>query len=410
MGKAVTWAACIVAGLGALLGVTGASAQSNLFGSAITVNNRVITNYELAQRELFLTLLRAPGNPAEEARKALINERLYDEAAAATGVELSSDQLQAGMTEFAGRANLTTEEFIAALNQAGVSAESFQEFVRAGITWRSVVRQRFGPRAQVTDTEIDRALAIAGQNGGARVLLSEIVLPAGTPDEAQQSQALAAQLKTRLTSAGAFAAAARQYSIAPTAGQGGRLNWIPLASLPPQVIPVILSLGPGQPSDAIPVGGGLSIFLVRDLEELEAGEAATVAVEYATLALAGGRTEATLTQAQRIKDRVDTCDDLYGVAQSLPEGALERAVLPVADIPSDVALELAKLDNNEVSTTLTRANGSALLFLMLCNRTNELSEGNRETIRSTLITQRLEAYANGYLEELRADAVIIENQ
>ena len=405
MGKLGTW---IAAGLALALTATLAVAQTNLFKPVITVNDRVITNYELGQRELFLTLLRAPGNPADEAPRALIDERLFLEAGKVLGVLPSTEQVDEGMAEFAGRANLSAAEFITALEGAGVSEESFRDFIRAGVTWRTVVQQRFGPRAQVTDAEIDRALALAGQNGGARVLLSEIVLPGTTPEEIEASTALAARLKDQIGSEGAFAAAARRYSIAETAPRGGRLNWIPLASLPPQVVPLLLALGLGRASDPIPVGGGISIFLVRDLEELEPGEAQTVALEYATLALAGGRSPSTLAEAERIRESVDTCDDLYGVAQRLPEGALERTVAAVSEVPNDIALELAKLDQNEVSTNLTRAQGEALLFVMLCGRTNELSEGNRDTIRASLINQRLAAYATGYLEELRADAVITE--
>jgi len=45
---------------------------------------------------------------------------------------------------------------------------------------------------------------------------------------------------------------------------------------------------------------------------------------------------------------------------------------------------------------------------MLCGRTTELPEGGREEIRQALFTQRLESYASGYLEELRAGAIIRE--
>jgi peptidyl-prolyl cis-trans isomerase SurA len=134
-----------------------------------------------------------------------------------------------------------------------------------------------------------------------------------------------------------------------------------------------------------------------------------------------------------VKGEIDTCDDLSGRAKGLPEERLVRESKATAEVPSDVALELAKLDDNEVSEGFSR-NGVPIV-LMLCGRTYEIpgftdrpvtAEGEGEVdpetgepvaaapapqpgraeIRARLINQRLNAYAEGYLAELRADATI----
>ena len=90
-------------------------------------------------------------------------------------------------------------------------------------------------------------------------------------------------------------------------------------------------------------------------------------------------------------------------------GGFEIVTLPAGDLPGDIALELLRLDANEISTNLTRADGTQLLFLMLCGRSTELPEGGRDEVRAALFQQRLESYAAGYMAELRADAIIEEN-
>lgn len=88
--------------------------------------------------------------------------------------------------------------------------------------------------------------------------------------------------------------------------------------------------------------------------------------------------------------------------------ALERGARSLEEIPQDVAIELAKLDAGEVSTTLTRTNGETLVFLMLCSRVPSLgSEQNREGVRAQLRSQRLSGFADGFLAELRAQAVVL---
>jgi peptidyl-prolyl cis-trans isomerase SurA len=381
-------------------------AQTNLFAPAVRVNDKVITNFELGQRELFYQLLRAPGDIGELAMTRLIEERLQAEAAASFGVVAGEEEVSAGMEEFASRANLSTEQFLAAIAQAGVAEESFRDFVRAGILWRGVVRGRFGPRAQVTEDEIDRALALGNAGGGVRVLISEIFLPADTPERRAAAQRRAETI-SQITTIGAFASAARRFSAAPSRGRGGRQDWIPLGNLPPQLRGQILTLAPGQVTDPIEVPNAIALFQLRDIEETEDPSAEAVSIEFARYFIPGGRSAAALAEADKIAAQVDTCDDLYGVAKGQPEDRLLRDVLPVAEIAGDISVELAKLDENEISTALTTADGQALVFLMLCGRTLAFSEeADRDVVRANLVNQRLEAYASGYLSELRADAVI----
>ena len=80
------------------------SVAQNQFAPAVKVNDQVVTNFEVAQRIQFLTLLRAPGNPNEQALKALISERLKVQAANAAGITVNIEDLEVGMAEFAARA------------------------------------------------------------------------------------------------------------------------------------------------------------------------------------------------------------------------------------------------------------------------------------------------------------------
>ncbi len=379
----------------------------NLFSPAAKVNEQIVTKYELDQRLKFLTLLRAPNNSKEEALKALIDQKLQAQAAKAFGLSISDEKITEGMEEFAARANLTADQFVKAIAQGGVSRETFRDFVSTGQLWRELVRSKFGPRAQVTEAEVDRAITQSSKGGGIRVLLSEIILPANTPQASAQSQRLAAQL-SQITTISAFSIKARQYSVSPTRGRGGRMNWMPLSNLPPALRGTILALSPGKVTSPIPITNAIALFQMRAIEETDAAAIKDVSLEYAAYYIAGGKSAAALKEAARIKAKVDTCDDLYGIAKGQPAEVLEVNTLPIADVPSDVALELAKLDKGEVSTSLTRANGQTLVFLMLCGRTPELSEDvSRESIRAQLINQRVVSYADGYLAELRADAFIV---
>lgn len=413
--------------------ITPAAAQSRNFAPAIVVNDSAVTQYELDQRIRFLTLLRVPGDPVAEAEKGLIEDRLRSQAAKAAGITLNDQQIAAGMAEFASRANLETEQFLQAIGQAGVAPETFRDFVSAGLAWREVVRGRFGPRVTITEAEIDRAMSVTAQRGaGPRVLISEILIPMN-PGNAAEINSLATELSQSIGSEAAFAAAARQYSAAPSRDQGGQLGWIPLTNLPPQVRQVIAGLANGQVSPPVPLGAAMGLFRLRGLQQGGEIAAANISVDYAQLLIAGGRTPEALAMAERVRGEVDTCDDLYRVAKGRPAGELLRETRPLSQVPGDIAAELARLDDNEASTGLTR--GNALVFLMLCKRSATLAAGSapvvtdlsapaadgvptidpalgfgqgpsRAQVREELVNQRIAGIADGYLAELRANAII----
>lgn len=400
--------------LAAALFALPATAQQGLFQTAITVNDLVITNYEVDQRARFLTLLNSPGDPETIAREGLVDDRLRLGATNAAGVIPPEDEVLGGMEEFAGRANLTAEQLIVVLDQRGISQQTFRDFVTAGLAWRQLVQGRFGPRSQVSETEIDRAMALQGGRGGARLLLAEVILPLAPP-VADRNRALAQRLSETVKTEAAFGAAARRYSASPSRGRGGRLDWVPIGNLPPAIRTAVLTLGPGEVTEPINLGNAVAIFQLRGLEETESETPSAQALEYVTVLFPGGRTSETLAQAQGFQDRYDTCDDLYTPAKDLPPEYFDRQVLPAGDVPGDIALELAKLDSNEVSTALTRQNGTFLVYLMLCGRTLETPIGEdgeeidlRGQIRDQLFNQRITSFADSYLEELRADALIVE--
>lgn len=382
------------------------STAQGTFQPVITVNDRAITGFELDQRKRMLEVFRTPGNLDQVAREALIEDRLKEAELDRAGLRMAEDSLQSAMAEFAGRANLELDQFIKVLAANNVSEETLRDFVRTGVSWRDYVRSRFGPRVTITDADVDRAIAQNGSGGAAiEVLLSEIIIAAPPPRTAQ-AMATATRI-SQLRSTSAFEAQARRVSALPSKRNGGRLNWLPITNYPPQLQSIILGLAPGEVTAPLPITNGVALFQMRAIREVKGAALAPTSIDYTAFYLAGGRSDAGVRAAQNLADNVDTCDDLFGEAQDLPENVLDRQDLSPADIPQDVALELARLDAGEVSYNLTRADGQTLMFLMLCGRTNPASEGvDPSAVRNQLRSQRLAGFADALLGDLRSSATI----
>lgn len=393
--------ACVLMVVGALP----AQAQGQL-SPVITVNDRVITQYELDQRTRLLEVFRTPGDLDKAARDGLIEDRLKQQEMARFGVRLPEDALQQALEDFASRANLTLPQFTTVLSQNGVDISTLRDFVSVGILWRDFVRGRFGRQVTITDADVERAIARRGASPTQlEVLLNEIII-AAPPERAAQARTAADQI-SRMRSFAEFESAARQVSALPSRESGGRLGWLPIENYPPQIRAVILDLQPGEVTEPIEIPNGIALFQLRGTREAARSIAAPVSLEYAAYYIPGGQTEAGLRLATQVRDQVDTCDDLYGVARNQPVEVLDRVTLAPADISGDVALELARLDPGEVSYNLTRDNGQTLVFLMLCARNNAGAENtNPEEIRGQLRGQRLTALADALIADLRASAII----
>ena len=388
----------LLAVLVVMLGVfwSPALAQEDGFAPAVFVNGRVISQYEVRQRVLFMSLLRQPGDITTLAVESLIDDALRRDAAKKLEVSVSPDEVKGGMIEFAGRAKLPIDDFMQALAKGGVAPETLRDFVEAGLLWRAVVRSKFSESADISDAEIDRAIGAGAASGGEmRVLLSEIILPTGTDVDAM---ALAQRLKLTATTAPTFAMAAQNYSKAPSARAGGQLGWIPVSALPPAIAPRILALKIGDVTDPIPIQGAVQLFLLRDLS-IGAGDAKGASeVEYAQFFAPSG------TDLAAVMATLDTCDDLYDLAKGLPAETLQRATMPEGALPGALGSAIAGLDPGE-ATIVATANTPSVI--MLCNRLPQSDlPASRDDVSSNLLNTKLGLLAGAYLEELRSNAII----
>ncbi|WBU64164.1 peptidylprolyl isomerase [Paracoccus aerodenitrificans] len=410
----------------ALGGSLGAPSAAQDFSPVVYVNNSVVTQYEIQQRQRFSQVLNSPEQGVDAAERALIEDRLRLDAARQIGVEVSDVGLEQGLAEFAGRAGLTTGEFIQVLERNGVERQAYRDFIRAGVAWREVVRQRIMPTVAVTDAELDQEMKrIVETPLITQVLLSEMIIPApGGQEEAVMN--LAETLTRSIGSEGDFAAAARQYSATPSAGRGGRLEWMAVENMPPSLRPIILGLQPGQMTPPLTVPGAVVLFYLRDTRgELRPG-AREQQLNYLQVTFASS------AEAQNAAAQALSCGTLYEFANGLPDQQVQEFTGSQGSVPADIAIRLASLDENE-AVVVNR--GGAADVLMLCDRTPALLAGldagpvatasttdgetvtdanpnalpEREAVRQQIYNRKISQAANAYLAELRADAVIRRN-
>ena len=373
-------------------------AAEGIFDTIISVDGAAITNYELEQRILFFSFLNEPGDTLISSRQSLIDDRLKMAAGSKDGFALTPTELENAMLDFAKNSNQSLGGLLNLLNEGGVDAETFRDYVEVGVVWREVVRKRFGSQSQPTESEIDRALAAERAEGDISVLLTEIVLPAG-PSQLEESRKIAREL-AKITSISSFSEKAKKLSVSSSRENGGKIPWRNLKDLPNGLRQIIASLRPGQVAKPLEVQNAIVLFQLRDVEELGLKAPEIISMKFAKIT----GINSVLDLATKT---VNSCNDLYGLVKLDKDVVLEMLTQHPDEIEQATALRLNRLDRHEMSI-FSDSPDSIGNMIMLCERNYTTSADiSRSEVAKNIRAARLTNLAEGYLAELRTNATVI---
>ena len=237
----------------------------------MTVNDGVITYYDIDQRMLLLEALGAGGDLRELAVEQLTEDRVKVQAADELGIELPEGAVEAGLEEFATTARPDRRGRAAACSTArGIDRQTMDDFVESGLVWREVVRRPL-PRPRDADRGRPRrrARARAPTQPVEMLTLAEIALPFAERGEAE-TQALADEPLPPSSPRGATSprvAASTAAARPPQNGGRARAG----ARRPPAAgasAPRCCCCSPGQVTRPVPISGGLAIIKLVSIPQV----------------------------------------------------------------------------------------------------------------------------------------------
>lgn len=369
------------------------------FSPAIKVDEMIITQYEIDQRELFFELLKFPGNHKKEAKKSLIDDRLKLKASEKFSVQVTPAALNFEMEMFAKRANLTVDQFAKRLKKAGVDKVTWENYMQIPILWFETVNRRFASEisSSMLNKNIENQLTTGTE---IQVLLTEIIIPVQVGFEEEANKRI--EELRELKSLEKFSEAAFKYSVASTRELGGKIKWQNLSKLPSVVRPLIAGLSKGEVSEPLPIAGGLAIFQLRDLRESGYKKSKSKFVDYV---------EFKFKKSHKVEklliSNVMMCDDLYSFLKDAKQAELIRNNVKENSLSKNLKNILSQLDENE----FIFQNGDDITsdLVMVCGRSEKenLSKSDTINISRSLANKRLLSLANSYLENLRQEARIV---
>jgi peptidyl-prolyl cis-trans isomerase SurA len=387
-------------------------------GIVATVNDRIITGYDLRQRMMVIIAM-TQVQPTDENVQAIQQQALNDlieerlRAAEITRyptLVISDEDVDGEIADMAREAGATPQNYLALLQQSGIAIAPFREQLRTSIGWRELVGGRFGSRARVSRAQVEAAQRqIAETAAKPQYLVGEIFIDAARAGGQQAAVNGAQQLIQQILQGAPFQAVARQFSSAPSAAAAvpGDAGWIVQGSVQPALQQAFDALQAGQLSNPIPVEGGVYIIYMRD--KRSGADTSLVQLRQVMIELPETASDAAVAAAT---DRLDalrtqlTCDNILTRARS--ETGLLGTDLGEADV-QNLAPQFQQVarsaDVGTVSTPVRTPLG--LHVLAVCGRRSGGPDAPTfQQVENRLRNQALVMMERRYMRDLRADSLI----
>ena len=250
----------------------------SLFSTALTVNNLVITNYDLSQRELLYKLLKKSGNIKIVSRNDLIDDRVMQHAINNEKIKLSETELKETFVNYAKIIGLDELRLSEVLNNNGIDHETLIAYLSVQKGWQKLVIKKFVPLIDITPHEVERFYLYGDTLVDTKILLAEIALPLDK-NTSEKSREIIKQITEKSFTINEFSKLASSISISPTAKNGGLLEWLPLNSLPNELRVKLLNLKTGELSSPIVMGASLLIFQMRGIRSSKKEKASILSLK-----------------------------------------------------------------------------------------------------------------------------------
>ncbi len=385
-------------------------------GVLATVNDSVITGFDLRQRMLLLIaqtqVQPTPENlPAirQQALNLIIDERLQNqELDRYPDIKATDAEVEEELTALASEVGATAEAYAQSLAQFGIRPSTLREQLRTQIGWQRLVGGRFQSRARVSQGAVQAALRQATEAAlKKQYLIGEIYIESARVGGQQAALNGATQLVQQMVQGAPFQAVAQQFSAAPSATRGGDAGWVVEGTVQPALQQAMDQLSPGELSRPIPVEGGVYILYMRDKRD---GSTSSLAqIKQMMVELPETATEAQVAAATQRLEALRpqlTCDNILTRATS--EQGLLGTDLGEAD-PANLLPQFQQVARSgavgSISTPIRTQLGVHLLAV--CGRRAGGAEApNAQQVENRLFGQNLATLGRRYMRDLRQDAAI----
>ena len=350
----------------------------------------------------------------------LVLMRLQISRATESGINATDEELERSVQGVAEQNSMTVDQLRQRLTQDGMGFTEFRNSMRDEIITQKL-RQSFAQsRINVSEGEVDAAMATASTTASQQFRLAHILV--GAPDGATPEQLAIAQKKIEgvqaLIDKGelTFAAAAVRYSDSPNALEGGDLGWRGLNEIPPAFAQTIQQMQNGQVIGPIrgPSGFQLLQLVETRSQAVGGGEQVTQFSARQILIKVDDNTDdaAAKSKADTLAARITGGADFAKLAGESSDDAPTRrrggdmGWFGADTYGTDFGIQVAALSDGQSSAPFKTDAGWVIVQRIGSRQVAAADESQRAQVRETIGRRKLEEEWNRFLREMRGEAFV----
>jgi peptidyl-prolyl cis-trans isomerase SurA len=348
----------------------------------------------------------------------LILIKLQTARAEGTGMRISDEEVNAAMANIARQNNLSIDQLRQQLARDGIALGDFRGSLREEITVQRL-RQRFAQQVDISEAEVDAALALqAGGNAQYRLAHILVALPEGaTAEQIATGQKKIEGIKALLDKGEMeFSAAAVRYSDSPNALEGGDLGWRSLDQIPTSFGNTIRTMQRGQLVGPIRGPSGFQLLKLEDVRNEDAAGAQMATQFQARHILVrtpeSGDDTAAKAKIDTLLARVRGGADFAEVAGKESEDTASKARggdlgwFGKDDFGPEFGTQVAALSDGQVSSAFKTQAGWHIVQRVGSRQINATDENRRAKAREAIGQRKFEAEWETFLRQMRGEAFI----
>jgi len=241
----------------------------------LTINDQIITNYDLEKEKNYLSALNPKLQNIEKSRllqltrDSLIREKIkLKEIEKFYEIDYENEQINIIIENIFLNLNIeTVKEFELYLQKFDITIAEIKKKISIEQVWNKLIFDLYNDKLLINEDVINKQLdEILKNNLNKKSFnLSEIVFTSKNKTEFNNTLA---EIKNVINNNG-FKEAAKIFSISNTAKSGGSLGWINENQLNEKIYSVIIDLDANQYSDPIITAGANIILMVNEIKDIE---------------------------------------------------------------------------------------------------------------------------------------------
>lgn len=349
----------------------------------------------------------------------LVLVKLQVARAAESGIRIGDADLNNAVNAVAQQNGTTPDGLRQRLEADGMSFAEFRNSLRDEITIQRLRQSYAQSRVQVSEGEVDAAIAAQAATG-AQYHLAHILV--ALPDGANAEQISTGKGKVdgikALIDKGEleFSAAAVRYSDSPNALEGGDLGWRSVDEIPTAFADLLKGMTPGQVVGPLRGPSGFQLLKLVEVRDSAQADKRNVTEFHARHILV----RVTPTQdAAAAKAKIDTLRariaggaEFAAVAKESTEDANSRddggdlGWFPADAFGPAFGQQITGLQDGQISAPFRTDAGWHIVERVESRQTDVTDQNRRAQVRETIGRRKAEDEYNRYLQELRGEAYV----